>query len=91
VAATLLSRSIQAVIAGSPRRAAAMERILRVIEENGPRKKSIVLGLSEQEDCEGETLEQMLAIGLLVPIGKTRGVVYGTPRQARARRKSRTA
>jgi hypothetical protein len=91
MATDLLFHSIQAVIARAPHRAAAMERILRVVEESGPRPRSVLIGLSGKEDREGTLLELMLCIGLLVPIGKTRAVVYGTPLQFRMSRKFKAA
>ena len=86
-----IDRAIQAFLDRNPRRTAAMERILRVVTESGPRPKSVILGLSEKEDRAGNTLKTMLAIGLLVPIGKTRSVTYGTPDQEKTRRRRKPA
>ena len=63
------------------------QRILRVVEETGPRPKAVLRGLAmsgAQRINADRIIRRMLDAGALVMLGKKRGARYGVPKRRAA-------
>lgn len=54
-------------------------RLLRMTAENGPRKRSVLLGVAGRYKNGEAIMERMIAQGALVLYGSKRGSTWGSP------------
>lgn len=64
-------------------RIAARRRIMRVVGDTGPRKRTVLVGLAGGD---AGVVKGLVGDGSLVRIGKAKGALYGTPEQRRGAR-----